>query len=409
MANTANADRTVGLLLSGQRFSQWTAARVTRTIEAISGSFQVELVDGPATPARAVLEEREVSVLLGNDVVLTGYIDTRTVEYTNDSHSLSIVGRDRAGALVDNSAILSSYEFHKLGILEICRKVADPFGVSVSLQDGIADTAISTTGKTKGPSTRNKAPHGGAPGAVGSAGRTSSITLGQPVAKFAINPGDSPYEAIELATRPAGLLAVSDGRGGVVLTRAGASKASTALVEGGNILRARLTVNAAIRYALYVVSGQSVGSDASPGAIAAAVTGSARDPRVARTDRVLMIRPSVGMTREYARSRAAWEASIREARSTTVTVLVQGWEQGDGSLWPVNALVSLDSPKLGIRDEMLITNVTHTFDQQGGSLTELTLAPPGAYQPEPTLSAKSGSGGYGGGDYITANEKKGAK
>ena len=219
----------IRLLVNGREYGGWTSARVTRGIEAVAGSFALDVSerwDGQAEPW-PIQEEDECEVRLEGTTLLKGYVDTRSHAFDATSHSLSVEGRDKTGALVDCSALLSQWEFSKIGVLELCQTVAAPFDITVSLQDGLSDTAITTSGAST-----SRRLTSGTPGSVGSKGKSSSMKLGQPVVKLTINPGDSPFEVIDRACRMVGVLPVSDGNGGLLLTRAGGSRATTALIEG---------------------------------------------------------------------------------------------------------------------------------------------------------------------------------
>ena len=91
--------------------------------------------------------------------------------------------------------------------------------------------------------------------------------------------------------------------------------------------------------------------------------------------------------------RAKWQATSRLARSIQARVTVQGWRQQGGALWTINQLVTLTSPKLKINAaQMLISSVTFSIDNGGGMKTELTLGPPAAWTPDPSLAAKASFG-----------------
>jgi prophage tail gpP-like protein len=171
--------------------------------------------------------------------------------------------------------------------------------------------------------------------------------------------------------------------------RAGSSRTTTALVEGVNILAASAKRDGTSRFARYLVTGQRQGTDTDFGEDAALVQGSARDAGVRRTDRVLLVRAESGVTPQLAAQRAAWEASVRAGRAESASVMVQGWTQGDGTLWPVNARVPIRSPSLEFDGEMLITETTFRIDS-GGTTTELRLRPPGAFLPEPVVTESAG-------------------
>jgi prophage tail gpP-like protein len=341
------------LHVGGIMYGGWKSVRVTRSLECIAGSFDLSVSDrwgGQQTPW-PIAEEDECSIVIDGTPVITGYVDRRSLSYGAEEHQLSVGGRDRTGALVDCSAVLSKWEFLNVSVLALAQHLAKPFGIPVRLQPGLAPQ--------------------------------------KPIVKLTVDPGDTAFDALERACRIAGVLPVSDGLGGLVLTRAGSARATTALVEGQNILGASVDYDASRRFRRYVVMGQHQGSDDWSGAGAAGVKGEAQDANVRRGARVCLVRPEGAVTPEHARRRAEWEAKVRAARADAVTVTVQGWKQADGSLWPLNALVPLRSPMLGIDGELLIAQVTNGIDDGGGTVTTLSLARPDAFIPEPVISTAS--------------------
>ncbi len=345
----------IGLRVNGKEYAGWKSARVTQSIESVAGSFDLEVSDRtPArTQVRAIREEDECTLVLGEakTVLITGYVDKRRLSYDAESHSLSVSGRDKTGDLVDCSALLQKWEWKNTSILTLAKQIAEPYGIAVTLQPG--------------------------------------IVLGANPQKLSADPGDSAFEVIESACRKAGLLPVSDGRGGLVLTRAGSSRCTTELVEGQNILSASADYDCSGRFRDYVVLGQHRGTDNNNGLAASALKGFAQDENVRRAARTLVIRPEGNVTNEQANKRAQWEATVRASRGDVVTVTVQGWTQGDGTLWPVNALVKVKSPLIGVDGTMLIASVTYSVDERG-TTTTLTMKGPDSYKPEVVITkAKS--------------------
>lgn len=340
------------LRVNGKEYGGWKAVRVTRGIESVAGKFEVSVSDrwGGQSVPWPILEEDECTVLLDGHQVITGYVDQRRLSYSASDHELSVSGRDRTGALVDCSAVLTKWEYLNASLLAVATQLAKPFGIGVALQAGVG--------------------------------------LPKPLPKLTIDPGDSPFDAIERACRMVGLLPISDGAGGLVLTRAGSARAGTALVEGRNILSASVDFDATGRFRTYKVVGQHQGSDEFSGIGPAAVVASATDPNVRRSARVLMVRAEGAVNPDYAKRRAQWEAKVRAGRGAAVSVRVQGWTQADGTLWPVNARVPVRSPLLGIDGELLITQVTHSLDGSG-TTTDLSLKQPDAYSAEPVVTQAS--------------------
>jgi prophage tail gpP-like protein len=234
----------VALRVRGKEYRGWKSVRVTRSIESVSGTFELSVSERWAESSAPwpILEEDECVLLIGGETVITGYVEQREPAFSPSDHSLTVGGRDRTGDLVDSSAVLPEWEFKNVPILSFARRIAQPFGVSVSLQAGFPP----------------------------------------PSANLSIDPGDTAFEAIERACRSAALLPVADGRGGLVLMRPGSARTHTALVEGQNLVGGSARYDATGRFRRYLVRGQHQGTDELFADSAASVSASAEDANVRR-------------------------------------------------------------------------------------------------------------------------------
>lgn len=109
------------------------------------------------------------------------------------------------------------------------------------------------------------------------------------------------------------------------------------------------------------------------------------DPQISRY-RPMVIIADDNLTGTSGYQRAMWEMKRNNAESKKATAKVQGWQRDDGSLWLPNELVVLDAPDLGIEgEERLIVDVEFSLDDQGGTVTTLTLMHRDAFDepPEP--------------------------
>lgn len=338
----------VSLIVNGNEFRGWKAVSVSRSMEAIAGKFSLKVSEkwvGQAVrwPIR---EGDECELRLGGDTVITGRVDSRSVAFDANSHDVTISGRDATAVLVDSSVVLDVWQLEGASVETIIKKVLRPFGIPF------------TSEVSPVPATRNR---------------------------FALNPGETCFEAIARLCKMAGVLPTPDGRGGLVLTRAGTARAATALVEGENIKSASGDFSHEGRFSRYIVTGQQPGDDETYGVEASEVEATATDPAVVDTNRVLMVVAENIVTVDQAQERANWEASVRAGQSATVQVTVQGWRMGDGTLWPVNRLVPVRSERLGIDGDMLIVEATHSLDETGGTTTALSLKRADAYLPQPEV------------------------
>ncbi|WP_341893889.1 phage baseplate assembly protein [Ferrovibrio terrae] len=333
------------LIVGGKAYSGWKDVTGIRQIDAIAGGFELELSerwDGQAV--RWPIDPGDQCELrLAGETVVVGNVDSAQRQIDKQSHRVTIKGRDKTGDLVDCSAIHTPDEFSGLDALSLAKTLAQPFGISVS----------------------------------------ADIPVGAPFNPFKLQPGESSFEAIERACRMRALLPMSDGRGGMVLTRAGSGRAASAIVEGGNLLSGSAENDWSQRYSSYTVKAQSTSALAEDPDDTAGIEGSSGDRGVNRHRPLLIVAEGIADT-AAARERAQWEAGVRAGRSVTVTTLVQGWRQADGALWPLNSLCPVKIPSLDINDTLLITALRFTFGAQG-SRTEISMTRPDAFRLIPEI------------------------
>lgn len=354
------------LIVGGRRYSGWKSIRVTRSIESLAGSFALEASDrwrGDQDPW-PIVEGDACRVELGGQVVIDGYIDDRDLGGSAGSRSLSYSGRDRAADLVDCSMLVEDgasvgkkghkWTYRNLDVAAFTTAIAAPHGISVSVQPGLVL-------------------------------KKDPVLVG--------HPGETGFEAIKRAVGSAGVLVVSDGAGGILITRAGTTRAAR-LAEGFNIKAGSIKYSSVDRFHRYLISSQPPGTDDASGE-ATRVQAEVTDADVLRTNRILLIRPDKGMDTATARLRANWEARIRAAKAATATVTVQGWQQPIGDLWPINALTHVKAPRLlDIDGDMLISQVEYSVDDRGGRITQLQLVRPDAFTPAPQTVVIGAEGGW---------------
>lgn len=359
------------LISDSQRYAGWKSIRVTQSIESIAGSFALEVSDrwsGQKDPW-PIAEFDPCTVTIDSEIVIDGYVSKRNLGFSESSRTLSYEGRDAAGELVDCSAIVdagkvskSKWTFNNVNVVDLARKICEPFDIPVSAQAGLEKLL-----------TKNK--------------------------KIVLQPGDTCFEVIAKVAGAAGVLVVSDGAGGIVITRTGKIRA-TALVEGHNIRAGSVTYDATSRFYRYLLSSQVPGTDEASGA-ATRVQAEAIDEGVPRKQRVLLVRPEKGYSKADSRARADWEARIRAAKAEKYSITVRGWRQSarggrsDGPLWKVNQLAHVFAPRgLGVDGELLISEVEFSVGPDG-QMTQLGLMRPDAFTPEPVTAVVKGSaGGY---------------
>lgn len=150
--------------------------------------------DGTATLQPRIKNGSRVEVLIGDDLVITGWVEATPVRYDARSVSTGISGRSLTADLIDCTA--EPTQFNGRSLVQIARALARPFGIEV----------VSA----------------GAPASV--------IPDVQP------DHGETVIEVINKMLGQQQALAYDDPRGRLVIGGIGATRAHTALVLGQNIL-----------------------------------------------------------------------------------------------------------------------------------------------------------------------------
>lgn len=344
----------VQLLVDGVIYGGWKKAGVTRAIDAASGTFSLSVTDrwSPDSQPVKINPGSSCEIRVAGEVVITGYVDLVRPSFSAADHTIEVQGRDRSADMVDCSAVHKPDEWKNLTVLQLAEKLAKPFGVSVKAE----------------------------------------VDVGAAIDLVKLQQGETALEALNRHAKMRKLLVMPDGKGGILLTRAGVRRAAVELVQGQNILDASGTLDWSERYSDYIVKGQAGFKETTDGETESHVTGSAKDPAITRY-RPLLVVSDTETTAATAAERAKWEANTRLGKAAQATITVQGWRQtAGGALWEPNMLVAVKSAWLGIDGEMLIRQVT--FDKSsGGTTTQLEIISPQAYAPEPIGTKKSKKGG----------------
>ncbi|MGV3793337.1 phage baseplate assembly protein [Citrobacter portucalensis] len=337
----------VTLRVNGREWGGWTSVRIGAGIERLARDFSVEITrEWPGDSGGAGLQPRvkngdRVEVLIGDDLVITGWIEATPVRYDAGSVNTGINGRSLTADLIDCSA--EPTQFNGQSLLQIAAALAKPFGIQV----------------------------------VNSGAPAGSILGVQP------DHGETVLEVLNKMLGQQQALAYDNPKGQLVIGGIGSTRAHTALVLGQNIIACDTEKSIRDRFSVYQVSGQRAGNDADFGAATTtALRAKAADVSVARY-RPMAVQQTGQATGTSCIARAEFEARQRAARTDETTYTVWGWRQGDGSLWQPNQLVIVYDPVCGFdNQEMLISEVTFTKDNNG-TLAELRIGPPDAYLPEP--------------------------
>jgi prophage tail gpP-like protein len=343
--------------LGGQQlaFTGWTSIRVTRGIERCPSDFEIMATErNPLQPTvLQIFPGDQCQVMLGTDLVLTGYIDQVMPSIGPSSHSIRIVGRSKCADLVDCSAMFSTFQLNNTNPVQLAAMLCQPFGISVETIGDIGNTFIPL---------------------------------------FAVILTETPMEIIERVSRYAALLTYDDTNGNLILTRAGSTTMQSGFAQGQNIQSAgaAFTMNerhSAISAAL--LSTEFFFGAGAPADQATALNddtiASATDPGVLRHRPLLIIAEQNDINFTVTKQRVQWEVNRRYGRSQQVQLVCDSWRDSAGQLWQINSLANVDLPVLKIPNQVwLISEVSFLKDEKG-TRAEVTLMPAQAFQVEPIV------------------------
>lgn len=344
------------LRVNGAPYAGWTAMSVTRSIERMSGEFNVRLSrnadDGVVTLSDALAPGAAAAVEIGTETLLDGFIDAVNHSFDARTSEIEIAGRDKTADLIDCAATVDGpFEFANIRLDKVVEKIIKPFGLKL----------------------------------------TVDADVGASFKRLAIQPGETAFEFIDRACRYRAVMAVSDGIGGIVIVKPSAEKSPGRIVRGENVLRGDMSLDEAERMSLYVVKAQAEPTSAdTPAGETAQSEGRAVDVEVTRYRPTVIVGENQGYDMTL-KERATWERRIVSARSRRATYTVQGWEAAAGVLWKPNSLVRVIDKPSGLDREMLIVAVNFTRDAQG-TITVIDLALPDAFAIAAEKEDGSGSG-----------------
>lgn len=329
----------ISLLINNRLYGGWVAASVDLSIENLAGNFNLAITDKWAGQANAVVIKPTDSCVLyiDNEVIITGYVDIVNITFDSNNHTIQIIGRDKTADLIDCAIINGTGQYTNLKLEQIITRLCEPFGIKV----------------------------------------TAAVNTGDVFDTFNVEQGSTVYENMYKLCTSRQCLAMSDGKGGVLITRAGSEQAQSGLIEGSNILAGNVSYDNSQRYSQYYVKGQQQGSDTLDVDSIAGNLAIATDSGVVRY-RPLVVVADGQASKQDCVSRANWELNTRIGRSRRFSISVVGWQQENGSIWKVNQLVFTRSDALGVYDQLLIAGINFSMDENG-QIATLTLTPQDAY------------------------------
>lgn len=353
----------VSISVNGQKYSGWTKVSIKKSLDTLSGFFDLIVVDmaSPKLNENWPLKTQDNCVIrIGDDVIITGFIDSVKPTINSQNHTIQIRGREKTADLIDCSMTQSSKSFSKINFLNLAKTLADPFGITVK--------------------------------------NATTINLTDTF-KFTVNSSETVFEILDKKAKELGVLLITNSKGELVIANSGSLTATDSLILGENVLSCSAVYDFTNRFSDYKIQSQASSGGGDWGSSSGgklSIAGASTDDEVTRF-RPILIQGGGQLTNTKAKKRAQWEALIRAAKSQRVDTVVQGFRQSDDSLWKINELVSTLIPPLYINPatQLLISDVEYMLDENG-SKVKMGLKRKDAYTANPVTKVKKQKGmGWG--------------
>ena len=325
----------------------WTNISVGRGIERCPSGFEIEFTEPLDGRSEVIVQAGDYcEVLLGKDIVLTGFVDRYMPSYSANQHTTRISGRSKCQDIVDCSIVTArGMQFENMHLLDIARQLCAPYRVKINLASG-ADQG--------------------------------------PLIEYVfVLIGESPFDVIERLSRLLGFLLYDLPDGSLLISRTGTILSASGFTEGINVLAAAAMYSMDGRFSEYQVFRQNLDTmqDIGNGGNLLVEKFDTRVPRFRH--RAIIAEYPVG-GQDMAEKTAQWELNRRIGRSFQVRLTTDSWRDSSGALYAPNTLVPVDLPGLKMKtvNTWLIADVTYRKGQ-GGTLCDLTIMPPDAFQQKP--------------------------
>lgn len=363
-----NNDNEVSLNINGNIFKYWKTVSITTELNTVASAFSVNAFSKSSLMIDGLKSGRPVTVKIGEDTVLTGYIEQTPVSYSATSANVGIAGRSKTCDLIDCTVMVDdpniSYEKPNTSNSNYvsCPQNAATEYKNVALETIIAQLIM---------------PYG-----IKLVNETKPLTKKR---NFSAKHEDTVLKALQNLTSTENLLFYGNEKGDLVVTEKGKLTADDALVLGQNILTGDASFDASKIYKYYRAVGQDKGVTGKTGHAASSHNYTAVDDNVSRT-RLLTKKVQGAADTAKCKVTAEGDRDYNRDQYFKITYKVQGWRQSTGKLWKINSLVDIKDDFLDIdtqkSQKFLITRVVFNLTENEGMTTTLDVIPPNGWRLE---------------------------
>lgn len=329
--------------VAGRELSGWEEVRVSRGVERAVSDFDVAMTEHfPGANQVVVQPGQSCEVYLGDDLVVTGYVDRYVPEFDARRHTVRLSGRGKCQDIVDCAAVWPGSQIMNGTVLAIAKTLCAPFGITVSALDDVGPVIPQTN----------------------------------------LNMGDTPFDVIEPMARFRGLLMYDDPQGNLVFARVGKTAAASGFVQGENVEAAGVAYTLDQRFSDYGAFRVKFQAFADSGDEANLIT-DVQDADVPRYRPKFLVAETNDGGLDVAKRRANWEMVRRKGRSAAVHVVADSWRDSAGKLWTPNTLAPVNLPGLKLPLVTWLISEVNFIRSAGGTHARLVLMHPDSFIPQP--------------------------
>lgn len=352
------------LIINGHEFKGWRELSIHRSMEMIAGTFDLTFYSDQkntsknklsnelkedAEPTKIIQPGERCTVQIGDQTVITGFIDGVRHGVNSSGTTLEVYGRDQTADCVDCSSLIQSRVWNQVKLETLSQDLLKPFGISfLHPQD-----------------------------------------TGPVFPSWSIHE-ESVFENLVKAASLRGLILISDGKGSLVALRAGMGKLSEEkpfleIHEQPGVLDFYVTRDFKNRFSHYQTRGANYGVQ-SEGVNLQFVVAPVLDSEIKRF-RPLLIAQEGETRKPVVQDRLTWEKNKRRAQSEQIQISVLGWRDSQRRLFTPTDFVSLNLPSIGVSGKYLLISSYFTLDDKGPR-THLHLERRLSMTLDPTLQAR---------------------
>jgi prophage tail gpP-like protein len=351
------------LEIDGAQYYEWESVSVRAALFENTRTFRFTASEKEVPPSRSAMRIRpgqKCTVLLDGFEAVNGEVVTRQVYFDANQHVVEIQGQGKSGRMRDASVVSQSGEFNNVGLDQLLKTLAKPFGVGV---EGVAQSFD----KFK---------------------------------RVSVTPGESPWELGERHSRAANTVLSETPQGNIQMGILSSGEGTGTVIEGWNILEGREVIHSLV----------AVGGGAAPGGVAPSSSGEGSDFTTlaqkpgnddeygTKANQINSEKPALGPTdfnqgnlpkvnpmeipasgQQMAGNRSIMDAMHSATLQIWVNVTLLGWQRNgkvppSGGLWYQGDMVTVNSPMLILMGEPLrLKAVTWSQDNTQGTRSHLEL------------------------------------